>query len=292
MNNTATLPLRQYNFTYQDKPIRMLQEDRETWFVAADICTALGLPQVSRAVGWISPASKKMVKVALVQQPNRAVMMHVIDCIGLEEIMMQGTKQALDPFQRWLQREVVPVQQWIEDKPYEAAGVKNVATPELDSTGSQEAPPETAATTTAGAKLPRFSRRDLLRLAVEAEDECDELKQINAALLPKAEAYERLAASKGSYSLGEAAKLLGIPQQGRNNLIKLLRRDGVLMANNVARQQFIDRGYFCVVQQDYFAADGSPHVRPVTRVFASGVEFIRSRMENYIKRQLVKPGKK
>ena len=183
MNNTATLPLRQYNFTYQDKPIRMLQEDRETWFVAADICTALGLPQVSRAVGWISPASKKMVKVALVQQPNRAVMMHVIDCIGLEEIMMQGTKQALDPFQRWLQREVVPVQQWIEDKPYEAAGVKNVATPELDSTGSQEAPPETAATTTAGAKLPRFSRRDLLRLAVEAEDECDELKQINAALL-------------------------------------------------------------------------------------------------------------
>ena len=292
MNNKAELPLRQYNLTYQDKPFRVLQEDRETWFVAADICMAIGLQQVSRAVGWISHSCKKMVKVALVQQPNRTVMMHVIDYIGLEEMMMQGSKQAVDSFQRWMQREVVPVQQWCEDHPYTAEGPKEVVPPEPDSTGSHEAQPETAATTPDDAKLPRFSRRDLLCLAVEAEDECDELKQKNAALLPKAAAYERMVASKGSYSLGEAAKLLGIPTHGRNNLIKFLRRDGVLMENNVARQRFIDRGYFCVVQQDYFAADGSPHVRPVTRVFASGVEFIRSRMENYIKRQLAKSGGK
>ena len=111
-------------------------------------------------------------------------------------------------------------------------------------------------------------------------------------MLPKAEAYERLKDTTDTFSLGEAAKLLGIPEHGRNNLIKFLRSDGVLMTNNIARQRFIDRGYFCVVQQDYFADDGSPQLRPVTRVFASGVEFIRSRMENYIKRQLAKPGGK
>ena len=292
MNKKAELPLRQYNLTYQDKPFRVLQEGGETLFVAADVCMAIGLQQVSRAVGWISPACKKMVKVALVQQPNRTVMMHVIDYIGLEEIMPQGAKQAVDSFQRWMQKEVVPVQQWCEDHPYPAEGAKIIVSPAPESTGSHAAPPETAATTPTDAKLPQFSRRDLLRLAVEAEAECDELKQKNAELLPKAEAYERLVASKGSYSLGEAAKLLGIPTHGRNNLIKFLRRDSVLMENNVARQRFIDRGYFCVVQQDYFAADGSPHVRPVTRVFASGVEFIRHRMENYIKRQLTKPGGK
>ena len=292
MNKTAEFPFRQYNLTYQDKPFRVLQEDRETWFVAADICMAIGLQQVSRAVGWISPACKKMVKVFLVQQPNRAVMMHVIDYIGLEEMMMQGTKQAVDSFQRWLEREVVPVLEWCEDHPYVAAGMKAVDTPDPKSIGSHAAPPEIAVTTPADADLTRFSRRDLLLLALDAEDKCDELKQKNATLQPKAEAYERLAASKGSYSLGEAAKLLGIPEHGRNNMIKFLRRDGVLMANNVAMQRFIDRGYFCVVQQDYFADDGSPQVRPVTRVFASGVEFIRSRMENYIKRQLAKPGKK
>jgi len=108
-------------------------------------------------------------------------------------------------------------------------------------------------------------------------------------LLPKAEAYERLADTTDTFSLGEAAKLLGIPTHGRNKLIKFLRQDGVLMTNNIAQQRFIDRGYFCVVQQDYFAADGSPQVRPVTRVFASGVEFIRSRMENYIMREVAKP---
>ena len=93
MNKKAELPLRQYNLTYQDKPFRVLQEGGETLFVAADVCMAIGLQQVSRSVGWISQSCKKMVKVALVQQPNRAFMMHVIDYIGLEEIMMQRTKK-------------------------------------------------------------------------------------------------------------------------------------------------------------------------------------------------------
>ena len=54
MNNKAELPLRQYNLTYQDKPFRVLQEDRETWFVAADICMTIISPPTSSlsAAGW------------------------------------------------------------------------------------------------------------------------------------------------------------------------------------------------------------------------------------------------
>jgi len=141
-------------------------------------------------------------------------------------------------------------------------------------------------------QLPRFTRRDLINLALAAENECEGLRQENAALLPKADAYDRTRKCSDSYSLGETAKLLGIPEHGRNNLIKFLRRDGILMANNVAMQRYIDRGNFHIVQHDYFAPDGTPHVRAVTRVYVSGVEFIRSRMENYIKRQLAKSGKK
>ena len=188
MNKTAEFPLRQYNLTYQDNPFRVLQEDRETWFVAADICMAIGLQQVSRAVGWISPACKKMVKVFLVQQPNRAVMMHVIDYIGLEEMMMQGTKQAVDSFQRWMEREVVPVLEWCEDHPYTAEGPKVIVPPKPESTGSHAAPPETetaVAAARADADLTRFSRRDLLLLALDAEDECDELKKKMPHYSPK-----------------------------------------------------------------------------------------------------------
>ena len=279
MNTRAILPLVEHQFTYQDKPLRMLQETRETWFVAADICTALGLPQVSRAVRRIDPAYRKLMKVSLLGQPKRRVAMNVVSPAGLEQLALLADRQPARSLRRWLRREVAPVQSWCEDDSYAAAGL-----PE----------PEALATAANGgddSALPPFSRRDLLRLAVEAEDECGELRRENAVLAAKADAYDRLTDSKDTFSLGEAAKLLGVPQQGRNNLIKFLRRDGVLMEGNLPLQRYIDCGYFSVVQQDYFGPDGTPHVRPVTRVHAGGVEFIRQRMENYIRRQLTKPGK-
>ena len=279
MNTRAILPLVEHQFTYQDKPLRMLQETRETWFVAADICTALGLPQVSRAVRRIDPAYRKLMKVSLLGQPKRRVSMNVVSPAGLEQLTLLADRQPARSLRRWLRREVAPVQSWCEDDSYAAAGL-----PE----------PEALATAANGgddSALPPFSRRDLLRLAVEAEDECGELRRENAVLAAKADAYDRLTDSKDTFSLGEAAKLLGVPQQGRNNLIKFLRRDGVLMEGNLPLQRYIDCGYFSVVQQDYFGPDGTPHVRPVTRVHAGGVEFIRQRMENYIRRQLTKPGK-
>ena len=279
MNTRAILPLVEHQFTYQDKPLRMLQVTRETWFVAADICTALGLPQVSRAVRRIDPAYRKLMKVSLLGQPKRRVAMNVVSPAGLEQLALLADRQPARSLRRWLRREVAPVQSWCEDDSYAAAGL-----PE----------PEALATAANGgddSALPPFSRRDLLRLAVEAEDECGELRRENAVLAAKADAYDRLTDSKDTFSLGEAAKLLGVPQQGRNNLIKFLRRDGVLMEGNLPLQRYIDCGYFSVVQQDYFGPDGTPHVRPVTRVHAGGVEFIRQRMENYIRRQLTKPGK-
>ena len=279
MNTKAKLPLVSHQFTYQDKPLRMLQDTCETWFVAADICTALGLPQVSRAVRRIDPAYRKLMKVSLLGQPKRRVAMNVVSPAGLEQLALLADRQPARSLRRWLRREVAPVQSWCEDDSYAAAGL-----PE----------PEALATAANGgddSALPPFSRRDLLRLAVEAEGECEELRRENAELAVKADAYDRLTNCEDTFSLGEAAKLLGVPQQGRNNLIKFLRRDGVLMEGNLPLQRYIDCGYFSVVQQDYFGPDGTPHVRPVTRVHAGGVEFIRQRMENYIRRQLTKPGK-
>ena len=280
MNTKAILPLDEHQFTYQDKPLRMLQETRETWFVAADICTGLGLPQVSRAVSRIDPCSTQMVKVPLPQQPNRTVAMNVVDPAGLEQMTLLGTKQATGPFRRWLRREVAPVQQWCEDDPYAAAGLPEPKAPATAATGEEALP------------LPPFSRRDLLRLAVEAEGECEELRRENGELAAKADAYDRLTDTTDTFSLGETAKMLGVPLQGRNNLIKFLRSEGVLMEGNVPMQRYIDYGHFSVVQQEYFAPDGTLHVRPVTRVHASGVAFIQNSMESYIFRQLTKKGKK
>ena len=281
MKTTPKIPLVSHQFTYQDKPLRMLQDACETWFVAADICTALGLPQVSRAVRRIDPAYRKLMKVSLLSQPRRRAMMNVVSPAGLEQLTLLADRQPARSLRRWLRREVAPVQQWCKDDPYAAAGLPEPKAPAPAATAGEEALP-----------MPPFSRRDLLRLAEEAESECEELRRENAELAVKADAYDRLTETTDTFSLGETAKMLGVPLQGRNNLIKFLRSEGVLMEGNVPLQRYIDYGHFSVVQQEYFAPDGTLHVRPVTRVHASGVEFIRQRMENYIRRQLTKKGKR
>ena len=135
-----------------------------------------------------------------------------------------------------------------------------------------------------GTPLPAtFSRRDLLELAVAAEDECDRLRQENKALRPKADFYDRVTDTDVSFSLGETAKLLAIPGLGRNTLIQFLRDEGILMSNNVAKQRYIDRGYFHVVQRDYYGPDGALRIKAATRVREKGIEFIRRRLDDYLK---------
>ena len=134
-----------------------------------------------------------------------------------------------------------------------------------------------------GTPLPAtFSRRDLLDLAVAAEDECDRLRQENKAMRPKADFYDRVTDTTVSFSLGETAKLLAIPGLGRNTLIQFLRSEGILMANNVAKQRYIDRGYFHVVQRDFYGPDGALRIKVATRVYEKWIEFIRRRLDDYL----------
>ena len=79
-----------------------------------------------------------------------------------------------------------------------------------------------------------------------------------------------------------AGRMLETEGYGRNNLIKFLRREGILMASNVAKQRYIDRGYFHIVQSEYLAPDGTPRVKAVTRVYEKGVNFIRHRLDNFL----------
>ena len=130
---------------------------------------------------------------------------------------------------------------------------------------------------------PMFSRRDLLDLAVAAEDECDQWRRETEELQPKAEFYDRVVDSQASFSLGETAKMLAVPGFGRNSLIRFLREEGILMADNVAMQRYLNRGYFRVVQADYLAPDGTLRVKAVTRVYEKGIAYIRHRLDAYLR---------
>ena len=200
-------------FHYQHHSVRTLDLQGEPWFVAADVCAILGL-DASLAVngrkrecedsGGLDDDEKGT---AIVSTPGGKQKMLIVSEPGLYALVLKSRRSEARAFRRWITHEVIPA--------IRATGMfrsKNA--------GMQ------------------FSRQDLLNLAIDAENECEELRGVVAELLPKAEFYDQVADTRSTFSLGETAKMLRIPNFGRNNLIKFLREEGILMADNVAMQRY------------------------------------------------------
>ena len=238
-------------FHFKGRQVRTIQLDGEPWFVAADVCDVLGLNNPSQALSYLDRDERRLItneawrtngNMAIVSEP------------GLYSLVLRSRRPEAKGFRRWIAHEVIPA---------------------LRQTGEYRLPAVSSVAAVASGQLLQFSRRDLLNLAIEAEAECEELR-------PKAAFFDRVADSSDSFSLAETAKMLETEGYGRNNLIKFLRREGILMASNVAKQRYIDRGYFHIVQSEYLAPDGTPRVKAVTRVYEKGVNFIRHRLDNFL----------
>ena len=236
-------------FHYNAQPFRTVQFGGEAWFVAVDICKMLGLAQVSRAVGRLDEDEVRLLKVTHPQNPGRSDSVNAVNEAGLYQLILSGNKPEAKLFRRWVTSEVIPA-------------LRQTGYYQLTKRQSERG------------NLLQFSRRDLIHLALSAEAECEKLR-------PKAEYFDRVADTRDSFSLGETAKLLEIAGFGRNNLIKFLRATGVLMEGNIAKQRYVDRGYFHVVLHEYSAADGELRVQAVTRVYAKGIDYIRRRLNDY-----------
>ena len=119
-----------------------------------------------------------------------------------------------------------------------------------------------------------LTRQEILRLALNAEEERLALEQQNRALAPKAEAYEEFLDATGKYGVGAVAKMLGTSQ---NKLFRDLRNAGVFIAKgsmrNTPYQQYMR--HFEVLPHTFERADGSQGTSYTTYVQPSGIDFIR-----------------
>ena len=240
-------------FQFRNRQIRTMQVDGEPWFVAADVCAVLGLANPSQAVSYLDDDERCLITNEAWRNNGG---MQAVNEAGLYSLVLRSRRAEAKAFRRWITHEVIPA---------------------IRRTGVYQNPEAVPAP----GQLLQFSRRDLLNLAMEAENECEELRGVVTELLPKAEFFDRVADASASFSLGETAKMLEIPGFGRNNLIRFLRSEGVLMSDNVAKQRYIERGYFHIVQRDYCAPDGTLRVKAVTRVYEKGVDYIRRLMDDY-----------
>lgn len=111
------------------------------------------------------------------------------------------------------------------------------------------------------------------KLKEEREGRLESEKRLKL-LEPKAQFYDDVAGSKDSVEMGHVAKVLGIRRMGRNRLFSLLRDKKVLDKNNIPYQQYVDLGYFRVLEQKYSVPSGETKINIKTMVFQKGIDFI------------------
>lgn len=106
-----------------------------------------------------------------------------------------------------------------------------------------------------------------------------EYKEQLAIMKPKAEFHDAVVGSSDTIDMGQVAKVLNMGI-GRNKLFEFLRENKVLRQNNEPFQNYIDRGWFRLVESKYQMPNGDTRINIKTVVFQKGLDGIRKMLEN------------
>ncbi|MFG1846685.1 BRO family protein [Micromonospora carbonacea] len=93
-------------FEYDTTPIRTLLIDDEPWFVARDVCSALGYGGGARNA--VSKLPARMKGVAPINTPGGQQELSVVNEPGVYRLTMRSTLPSAEAFQDWLAEEVIP----------------------------------------------------------------------------------------------------------------------------------------------------------------------------------------
>lgn len=124
-----------------------------------------------------------------------------------------------------------------------------------------------------GFKLPDFSNPGVA--ARSWADQFEKSRQHEAAVeqqRPAVEFHGTVTSAVNAQTVQEVAKVLGF---GPNNLFAFLRKEGLLMKNNLPYQQYIDSDHFRVVQRQFYGRHGESQTYTRTLVTGKGLIFIQ-----------------
>lgn len=232
--------------------IRALAENGEPWFVAKDVCDALGIDKTaaSRLDG-----DEKGLRLTQTHGGEQQVLF--VNEPGFYRLVMKSRKPEAKAFQRWVTHEVLPAIR--RDGGYMAAK-------------PDETPEETMARA--------------LRIADETmrrqKERIESLSSANAEMRPKALFADAVAASESTCLVGELAKMLrqnGV-EIGQNRLFDWLRERGYLgkggSNRNVPTQASMDMGLFRIKETAVTHSDGRVTINRTPKVTGKGqVYFVQ-----------------
>lgn len=197
--------------------LRAINRDGEPWFVAKDVCDALGLGRQQDSTRYLDDDERGA---CLVDTPSGQQSMTAVNEPGLYSLILRSRKPEARAFKRWITHEVIPS--------IRRHGGYMAAKP-------AETPEETMARAVLIAQE-AIARKDASITSLEAK---------NAALTPKAGMYDACMAGERWTSVTETARLLAQYDMAirRKDLFEWLRRDGVITRDNQASRYGIERGY-------------------------------------------------
>ena len=227
--------------------IRALNVDGEPWFVAKDVCDALGLTNSRKAVARLDDDERG---VTSSDTPGGEQRVQTVNEAGLYTLVLSSRKPEAHAFKRWVTHEVLPA--------IRRTGGYMVA--------RDETPEQTMA-----------------RALLIAQDTMDRQRREIDELRPKALFADAVAASDGTCLVGELAKMLrqnGV-QVGQNRLFGWMRRDGYLGTvgshRNVPTQRAMDMGLFRIKETAVTHSDGHVTISRTPKVTGRGQRYFIER---------------
>lgn len=224
--------------------IRALSMGGEPWFVAKDVCNALGLGNTGQAIAKLDQDEKGITNVDTlggIQQVS------TISEPGFYKLVLKSRKPEAKAFQRWVTHEVLP---------------------SIRRDGAYVASDGTEDDTTLMARALIAAQRTIER----NKRELDEMR-------PKALFADAVSASHTAILVGDLAKLLkqnGV-DMGQNRLFQWLRERGYLMksgaSKNMPTQRSMELGLFEVKERTINNPDGSVRITKTTKVTGKGQQY-------------------
>lgn len=218
--------------------VRVLSIDNEPWFIGRDVAEVLGYSNTRDAISKHVDEEDK--GVAKCDTPSGAQQMTIINESGMYSLILSSKLPSAKKFKRWVTSEVLPA---------------------IRKTGSYN--------------LPDFNNpAEAARAwAKEYEEKQKALAQVTE-MKPKAEFYDDVTGSTDTIDIGSVAKVLNIPNMGRNKLFAFLRENKILNRRNEPYQEYVDKGYFRQIETSW-EHNGTTHINLKTVVFQKGLDFIR-----------------
>lgn len=257
--------------------VRTVEQDGQTWFVAADVCRAFGVMNSRNVTARLDDDEKDVQFVdtlggqQMMTVVNEAGLYHMLftmepnNARGIGDIETQQKIARLRAFKRWITHEVIPT--------IRAHG--GYLTPQKIEEALLN--PDTLIRLAQDLKQERTQR-------LEAQAKTDVLEERARADAPKVRFAEAVENAKDDILVGEMAQILaqnGV-KTGEKRLFETLRKDGYLKKSkgadwNMPTQRSIELGVMRIVKRTVMLPSGHEEIRRTPKITGKGQVYFLQR---------------